>query len=301
MATFNPLNFQGPEFLGFYILFAAAIIFAARQIVRGDRTDKMKPAAVPEAPDPIEVAFLSGGLRQVAQTVIYGLACRGLVEIKPDGFFISISKKPDLDLDPVDAYVLEILPRALSMRGAVYFLKDDEGFARLLGPVRRRVAAQHLVLPMNTRFRFYGAVVVGGGVLIALAAAKTNLALAAGHKNVGFLIFICLVSLLCLASLTWPRADRLTKRGKAYLEALKLAYGDQRCQLVRAANESENVFAEGLLFIVGLYGMSVLFADKVYADAMGKASKEGYGSCGCSAGGGSCGGGCGGGCGGCGG
>src|SRR5215203_731761 len=79
----NPLaRMYGPYFLVFFgfIIFFAVIILA---LVKSqfDRTDKFAVPSIPPNLDPYEIAFLRGGINEVARSVIFSLTQKGLVEI----------------------------------------------------------------------------------------------------------------------------------------------------------------------------------------------------------------------------
>src|SRR5215203_2380912 len=80
----NPLaNMYGPYFLVFFgfLIFFSVIILA---IVKSqfDRTDKFAVPVIPSNIDPYEIAYLRGGLNEVARSVIFSLTQKGSVEIQ---------------------------------------------------------------------------------------------------------------------------------------------------------------------------------------------------------------------------
>lgn len=96
----NPLaNMYGPYFLVLYIFitFITVTSFAFIRL-RIDKTNLLPVPPVPSVLDPYEIAYLRGGLNEMARTAIFSLTQKGLLEIKLPGrkvsFHVSAAKGP---------------------------------------------------------------------------------------------------------------------------------------------------------------------------------------------------------------
>jgi uncharacterized protein (TIGR04222 family) len=299
------LGLPGPDFLNvFGVLVIAVLAATALAIHFADHTDRVPPP-VPQNPDPIEVAFLQGGVNQVIRTLVYDLVQRGYAALGKDDRILPTSHKPQPgELSAMEARVLETIQAKPKAHQLFANLTQRQELLRELAPVRARLAAQDLLKPDSVKAWRWRAQIVGTVLLIGFAVAKIYVALTNGHTNVSYLIFLCVAAILCLFALAYVMTrSHASRRGRAYLEAMKLAYQPRLDHAVTALNATGGVkaFDGAALFLIGLYGFSVLKGtpEAAFADHFKRATGEGGGgNCGSSCGG-SCG--DGGGCGGCGG
>ncbi|PPD43660.1 MAG: TIGR04222 domain-containing membrane protein [Methylocystis sp.] len=303
------LSLPGPEFLNVFGVLAIIVLVAAWIAIRlADRTDVRPPPPVPQKPDPIEVAFLQGGVNQVIRTVVYDLVQRGYAALAPEDRIVYTNKTPQPgELDPVEARVLESIQAKPKAHELFSNLTARRTLLERLEPVRARLAAQDLIKPDSVKIWRTRAQIFGTLALLGFASAKIYVALSTGHKNVSYLIFLCIAALLALFVLCYALTRKhASRRGRAWLEAMKTAYEPRLKEAVShigSPGPEARAFEGASLFLIGLYGFSALkgTSEEMFATHFKRASGDGGGGCGSSCGG-SCGSGDGGGgCGGCGG
>ena len=322
--THNALaDMYGPQFLLLYAVVIAVTAVACRAASRrSDWTRSAGPGTVPLSPDPYEIAYLRGGENELIRSVVFSLIQRRYLRIDGDSKRARIERTSETPerraLPPLErrAYEWFSTPRAArelftpgGLRGQV------EAFGATYG---QRLSREHLLTPPDVRAAALRIWCAGAAVIAALGGYKLFAALERGHQNVAFLIIMGVAALIILGVVCRP--PRVSRKGRAYLERLQLAFGKLRTQVGRLSAGAPHATALSgaadatLLLTVGLFGAGAL-AGTAYDDyhrTFQRAASGGSGggaSCGSSGGSGSsssCGssggdGGGGGGCGGCGG
>lgn len=289
------LDLPGPEFLNVFGALAIIVLAATWLAIHfADHTGSRPPPPVPEKPDAIEIAFLQGGANQVVRTVIYDLVQRGYAALAKEDRVIPTAKEPQPgELDAIEALVLD----AIQSKPKAHELFDNRAkraeLLKLLQPVRARLAAQDLIKPESVKIWRRRAQLIGALLLVGFAGAKIYVALTVGPANVSYLVFLCLASILALFALAYVLTrSHASRRGRAWLQAMELAYRPRLdTALVRlGSSHGMRGFEGASLFLIGLYGFSVLKGtpDAAFAEHFKRASGDGGGSCGSSCGG-SCG------------
>jgi uncharacterized protein (TIGR04222 family) len=289
------LDLPGPEFLNaFGAVVIVVLALTALVIHFADRTDPTPPP-VPEHPDSMEVAFLQGGVNQVIRTVVYDLVQRGFATLATDDRVEPTGKTPQPgELDAVEGYVLALLaskPKAHELFGN---RAQRKALLALLEPVRQRLAAQDHVKPDSVKNWRHRMQIFGGLVLLGFAGAKVYVALSSGNADVSYLVFLCGASILSLLALAYVMTrSHASRRGRAWLEAMQLAYRsrlDAAVSQLGAGPAPAKAFEGSSLFLIGLYGFAPLrgTSEGAFARHFRRASIESGGSCGSSCGG-SCG------------
>jgi uncharacterized protein (TIGR04222 family) len=303
------LSLPGPAFLDVYGAVVVAVLLASFLLIRfADRTGRLPPPPVPQTPKAVEVAFLQGGVNQVVRVLVYDLVQRGYAVLAPEDRIAPTGKLPQPgELDALESRVLESIqgkPKAHELFGN---RTQRKTLLELLEPVRAGLAAQELLKPESVKLWRRRAQIAGTVILAGLAAAKIYVALTTGHANVFNLIFLCIAAISFLFALAYVQTrHHASRRGRAYLEAMRLAYDSRLKDAVSqigSPGPAARAFEGASLFLIGLYGFSARrgTSEEMFAAHFKRASGESGGSCGSSCGG-SCGGdGGGGGCGGCGG
>lgn len=325
----NPLaNMPGVIFLVFYSLF---IIFSL--VILGvwkTQADKTASLAVPPIPpdiDPYEVAYLRGGMNEVARAAVFALRQKDFLIIQNDGKDSRIHRNQH----QTDARKLNQLEQSVfhwfSSSREPKEIFDSYGLLQILDPYygvyEARLEQQQFLTGSETRNRVKRARNIVLLLILGLGAYKLLAALINGYFNVFGIIIIAIVATLITFAVA--KLPRLTNLGKTYLERLQMAFDKLQYQTERQAIQTNAAGAQfagvdPLLLGVGVFGGAIL-AGTVYDDynqAFQRAQNQAVaGSSSCSSGcgsscstgstgsscssGGDGGGGCGGGCGGCGG
>jgi uncharacterized protein (TIGR04222 family) len=294
-------NMPGPDFLKFYAICAGVVLTAAYLfIATQDTTGGRPPPAIAGVIDPYEIAYLRGGTNEVIRAAAYALWQRGVIELAENAY-IRPAHFTVQDLTPIEREVLDTIAPAPKVAGLFSDKSLRLRLERLCGDYERRLSAEQLLTPPEARRAARRTLFVAGGLLIALAGYKLAAAAAHGRSNVGFLVVeAALVCFALLWGLGRVNQNRASRRGKAYLAQIQLAYSD-RLRAVKAANPEsvpgQSVLGGSALLMIGLFGLAALqdTAEAPFAKAFAQSSGSG------GDGGGSCGGGDGGGGGGCGG
>ena len=83
----NPLaTLNGTYFLiiyGFVIFFTIMILALVKSQI--DKTDSLNLPPIPAQIDPYQIAFLRGGINEVARSMVFSLMQKGFIEMKTEG------------------------------------------------------------------------------------------------------------------------------------------------------------------------------------------------------------------------
>ena len=317
--TNNPIaDMPGPEFLFvFGVLTALTIIFIKLKARRLDPTleDNLPPLPIPGKLSPIEVALLSGDHSKTLGTVIFSLWNRGYLRVetpeKGRPYLTKAETYPDIEeLTPIERAIFVPFRNPNSNRASdsvAAHLATIKRFGKDLEPA---LHDELILMPDESRQSARQLFWQAAPWLVMVGGYKLVIALDKGKHNVWFLVGLIFVGILGLAIAT--TLPRLTRRGKEFLDQMKLAFRDV------PASSSYSLAADGypadekavlgvaLFGLMALKGPPLAAAWQWFAPATavsGGSVATGAASCGGGgAGGGGCGGGgCGGGCGGCGG
>jgi uncharacterized protein (TIGR04222 family) len=292
----NPLaTMQGPEFLAFYLLIACIVLIGAYSYIAAqDQTGAQRPPPTPSDIDPYELAYLRGGANEVVRTAVYALRQKGLVEVEKGRLRASGFSPQALNAIERRVYETVVAKRDVA---ALFSRTIREAVEWQCGAYRQRLSAQHLLVSGDMRTTAQVTLGAAGGLLIALAGYKIWAARVHGHSNLGFLLAEAAIAVVALFWIYHKTAAGFaSKRGKAFLAQLQLAYSGRRTSAVFGTS---NAAGGAALLMVGLFGFDILKGtpDAALAKTFAQSSSS---SGGCGGSGGGCGGG-GGGCGGCGG
>lgn len=287
------LGLDGPSFLNFYGLVAIVVLIATFLALRfSDRTDQNPPPQAPSRLDPIETAFLVGGVNNVIQTVLYDLYQHGYVYFDGAERVEPGHKTPEPGaLDKLHKRVLE----GVQSRPKVGEVFQNRAMRReieeMCAPIIERLRREDLLQPESVKRAKLWALVLGCATLLGLAAAKVAVALSIGKSNVSFLVMLSLFSTAALAVLAaYLTRAHTSRRGEAYLEAMRLAYAGRlteaaaRARDYHAAPNGSYAFEGASLALIGLFGYAALqdTPDKAFADAIKASNSDaGSGSRGC--------------------
>lgn len=290
------LNLPGPEFLNVFGLVVIIVLAATFLVIRlADRTDRRPPPPVPQSPDAMAVAYLQGGVNQVIRTIVYDLAQRGFVALAKEDRVVPTDRKPQPgELDAVERLVLD----SVQARPRAHELFDNRAQRKMLmdalAPVRAKLADDELVKPESVKLWRRRAQIAGTLVIGGFALAKIYVAWETGRPNVSYLIFLAIASVAALFALAYVLTrSHASRRGHAYLEAMRLAYADRLKAAIGhigSPGPEARAFEGASLFLIGLYGFSVLkgTTEAMFADSFKRGSATDGSNCGASCGG-SCG------------
>lgn len=296
MQNLSILALPGPEFLNVFGLVVILVLAATWLVIRlADRTDRQPPPPVPQNPDAMEVAYLQGGVNQVIRTLVYDLAQRGFVALAKGDRVVPKEKEPQSgELNALEQIALQSAQakpkaRALFENRALRKQLLDE-----LAPLRAKLATEELIKPEAVKIWRTRAQIVGTLVIAGLALAKLYVSWDGGPANVSYLIFLAVASIAALFALAYVLTrSHASRRGHAYLDAMRLAYADRLKEAVGhigSPGPEARAFHGASLFLIGLYGFSVLkdTTEAMFAESFKRGSASGGGDCGTSCGG-SCG------------
>jgi uncharacterized protein (TIGR04222 family) len=289
-----PFDLPGPQFLGFYALFAIAVIAA---FYFGRRQYESGPIPSIDLTDPFLFACLRGGPKEVVRIATLGLIDRGL--LKATGAAGStLARAPEAKP--------ELVRRRIEKEVLSYFEHPEDINSILQRPAIERVAADDYedrlrrdrLVPdaetLKTRFLFLVATLAA---LIGVGGTKLIVALSAGRSNVMFLIVMMAIATFVAVKI---RSPYRTATGDACLAGARSMFSALQG---RGASIKPGSGSRELLWLTALFGAAALptSAYPHVPQLWPKPQASGSGSgCGSSCGSGSgCGGG-GGGCGGCG-
>jgi uncharacterized protein (TIGR04222 family) len=289
-----PFNLPGPQFLLFYVLFAAAVI--ATFYFGRRRSELDQPPSIP-LQDPYLFACLRGGPKEVACVATLALIDRGLLQAKDRVVTRSPESTPDLVRRRVEKEVLNHfegqapLDTVTSQSAILHAATQDY----------EEELRRHGLLPdasmQRKRFLF---VAVAMMTLVAVGGIKLLLALGAGRANVLLLIAMMVAALAIVWKLRNPYRSAA---GDANLASIRSVFSDLR---KRASSIRPGSGSRELLWLTALFGVAALPATafpavKYFRSKPASYASSGCGSsCGSGASSGCGGGGGGGGCGGCG-
>lgn len=323
----NPIaSMYGPYFLilyGFVIFFSIIALAIAKNQV--DKTDRLTLPPVSPQIDPYEIAFLRGGINEVARAVVFSLMKKGFIEIKHDGAaaeIIRINNENFQLLTEIEKIALNWFhsKRKPEEIFASYGLVENlESYGKMY---QARLEQQQMLVNDDLNLQLKPWKLAVYLLILGLCLYKLLAALAHGSFNVILLIVFGIIGIVIAKSI--GKLPRVTKLGKKYIERLQLAFDSLKTQTQAASMLSGNAKTspqttfsgiDPMLLSVGLFGGGVLAGTAYdnYNQAFRAASTQtSSGSCGSSCGsssssdsgsssgdgGSSCGGG---GCGGCGG
>ena len=321
----NPLaTMYGPIFLIVYglVTFAAlsSLVILKSEL---DKTDKLSPPAIPPQPDPFEIAYLRGGINEMARSVIFSLVHKDFVEVSIDDKNGKIKRAANTAdprrLNQIEQTTLRWIgnERLASDVFNSYFglTKQLEQHAQVY---QDQLERRQLLTPQENKHRIKKSSLSAAALIGGLGAFKVLAAIAFGNFNFVFTIILAVVGVAIAVYV--GRLPRLTKLGVLYLDRLSLAFDSLkltsqapyiRTSETRVIPEASFAGVDPLLLSVGVFGTGILVGTifDEYNNAFRRAQHQQAGGSGCgsacgsscSSGGGDGGGSCGSGCGGCGG
>ena len=258
----NPFDLRGPEFLVLYIGLSVVVIIAA--VVLRQYAESADAPRI-DLSDPLLIAYLRGGDKEVMRVAVVSLIDRGLLECSGTRLHTAKHARPESVRREIDKALL----KKFASSAEVSSMFDDFKLRSICYEYEETLKRVRL-LPDNSitlvRTVIFSCVilVLGGVGLI-----KLMVAFSRGRTNVGFLIVLIIVSIVVAAKLSFPR---LTQSGKAMLEDLKNLYFGlkDRASLLRPGGATLEPMMLAAVFGVGaLAGMGFAFT-KVFVSTCSK-------------------------------
>lgn len=255
----NPFDLHGPEFLVFYVVFAVLVVGCAAYFRRAREAGPAPALSL----DPYTIACLRGGKNEVLRVAMVSLIDRGLLAVEN----ASVVRPPRVDPASARHAVERAVLQRFGTAGKPETLFSDQALATACEPFETTLA-EHALLPdaatrQGRRTIFQIALLFLCGV----ALAKLFIALSRGRHNVGLLIVLMLVAVAAAAAACFPR---LTQRGKAMLEDLRMLYLGlrERSATIRPGGASiEAAMLAAVFGIAALPAASFDYAQKLFPRA----------------------------------
>jgi uncharacterized protein (TIGR04222 family) len=242
--------------------------------------------------EPLTIAFLRGGAREVLRVVTFSLVDRGLLVFDGQTLCARSGIASALVRQPLEKALLDRCARPARMTAML----SEWALQSACEHHAETLRAQGLVASAKTYAARWPSFVVGFAILAGLAGIKIIVALSRGHSNVAFLFILAFIF---LAALVHVYRRQRTAQGDQALANLKvlLAGRKARSKLIQPGASNDDA-----LLLAAVYGLGSLPAESFpYLNKLfPKGNATSSSSCGSSCGSGCGGGGCGGGCGGCG-
>lgn len=256
-------NLSGPEFLNFFGVVVIAVLATTFLVIHfADRTGRRPPPPVPQTPDAMEVAYLQGGVNQVIRTLVYDLDERGFVVLGPESLIVPTGAAPQSgDMNALELRVLEAVRNGPTAQELLEDRALRNALEQQLQPVRDRLAADDLLQPPSVKVWRRRLEIIGAILIVAVAGVKLQMAFAEG-QNVSYLLFLMVAAVAALFAEGYVLTrDAASRRGQAYLEAMRVAYADRLKEAlahIRSPGPEARAFKGASLFLIALYGFSVL-------------------------------------------
>lgn len=256
-------NLSGPEFLNFFGVVVIAVLATTFFVIHfADRTGRRPPPPVPQTPDAMEVAYLQGGVNQVIRTLVYDLDERGFVVLGPESRIVPTGAAPQSgDMNVLELRVLEAVRNGPTAQELLEDRSLRNALEQQLQPVRDRLAADDLLQPPSVKVWRRRLEIIGAILIVAVAGVKLQMAFAEG-QNVSYLLFLMVAAVAALFAEGYVLTrDAASRRGQAYLEAMRVAYADRLKEAlahIRSPGPEARAFKGASLFLIALYGFSVL-------------------------------------------
>jgi uncharacterized protein (TIGR04222 family) len=291
----SPFDLPGPEFLVFYLVCGAAVLFGLRLWRNAAESGEAIRANLS---DPYSIAFLRGGRNEMLRVATVSLIDRKLLRISGTQVSAVTFDAPSGVRSPLERQILG------------FFSTPREAHAAFAGHAFDGIAAQYEsslaeigALPdgsmKNARMIRLALALV---ILWTVAFVKIAVALTRGRSNIQILVVLALLFALAAYRISNPR---ITGKGQVLLRDLQTMFGSlqDRVSTLRPGSNPNELVLLGAVFGIAAIPIGMFpHAKTLYPRAVsstGGSDGSSCGSCGSSCGS-SCGGGGGGGCGGCG-
>jgi uncharacterized protein (TIGR04222 family) len=257
-------NIRGPAFLLFYAGVIGLTLLACWLARRAlDWTGGMPSPAIPHDPDPHEIAYLRGGENEVTRSVIFALVQKGLLQVSQQGsdHFVEqvAEQKERRTLSPIERRTLDWFTQPQKTSGVFRSGALATQLKPFCSAYEQRLKTEKLLTTDEMQQRARMIIVAGTLFVLGLGAYKLLVALSRGRSNVGFLVALGIAGFVLL--LLVCRTPRVSRRGREYMERLRLAFERLRYNAQPAPQPQAagvQAFDPSLLLLVGVFGVGAL-------------------------------------------
>ena len=213
----NPFDFDGPDFLVFYLIFGILVLYFASRMRKARES-----GPPPQLPlnDPYLLAFLGGGRQGVIRTGLVSLIDQGVLMVSEERM---VGRGPKWSEQAAhNAIEKSILQYVNNPRNLQEMFKEPTlaniaaGYEEKLRMARLLPSAEDITA---RRWLVAGAIVLLAGV----SWTKMTLALERGHQNIGFLILLTIIFVIVAIKLGTPDRTRL---GDDFLSSVRGVFSD---------------------------------------------------------------------------
>lgn len=286
LATLNVFNWQGPDFLMFFIPATIVGFFLAWRMRKRLSLPETLPKSSELPDDPYVIACLTGGPVLAVNAAVASLAsCKKLSVGDSSGTVLATLNPLDPSAHPFERAICDAVGRSQGLK-----LKElRECMANAVELMQKQLSTDGFLVPDELVWKAKLQPLLVALAVPALGAVKIWVGLSR-NKPVGILVFLCIASLL-VALVAFLRRPRRSRRGDHAVEMLKVVHSN-----LRNSAQSASASPTGVLMplAVSVFGLELL-EGTAYAEMQKRlAPPSGNSSSGCGGSGGCGGGGCGG-------
>src|SRR4028118_1237893 len=247
-------DMPGPQFLLLYAGVILSVLVLCRVRLRlSDPSAALPPTTIPPQPDPYSIAYLRGGTSEVVRLVTFALLERGFLQVidepkkkwqnpKPQRMQ-RVAQSQDLSqLSRMERCALDWFDRP---RTAADIFKDPGGLITYVegycAEYERHLRQEQLLASDTMKTLAAQTGWCGAAIILSVGGYKLLDAWLEGRSNVSFLIIMSIVSLVALTLVCGQ--PRLSRRGRAYLRQLQLAFNGLKSQASRAGTANKGAQA----------------------------------------------------------
>lgn len=255
----NPLDFTGPEFLTFYLVYGVGLL-ASAILLRLHWSSpatlvsrRWSPGTYPREDDAYAIALLRGGPREVVRALLCRLVADGLLTLDRCTLRRPDESPREHSLAPLEEAAFSALrPSAGPENACLAVRRAAQMLAPQIGELRRQLEQEGLA-PTEAQIRTQRRIgIVALLAVPGLGLAKLAVALERGRTNVAFLILLLIAyGAVCLFLLRPPLR---TTAGRRYLSWLRGSHQG----LVRMVSQGRREGTGELALAAGIYGLAAL-------------------------------------------
>ena len=239
-----PFDLSDPQFLAFYLMFAAVVVAA---FYFGRRYYESGPLPTIDLTDPLLFACLRGGPKEVVRVATLGLIDRGLLKT-PDET-VAAETKPQVASTRIEREILHHFRSATDLDSIL----DRPAIERVAAEDYEGQLIQLRLVPDAEMLRLRAWLLVTALIsLIGVGTIELMVAKAAGHRNVGSLFILMVLGAIVIVKL---RGGYRTVLGDSCFSSIR---GMLRKLRDRATTIKPGSGSRDLLWLTALFGAAAL-------------------------------------------